>query len=550
MTLAAALLGASLLAVACAPSSQPPSIAVRTGGPLVTEVVASSFDSGRMPSAAIAEDGTPAVSYLLLEPALKPGELPPAPAVNTAQPPAVVVATFSASQGFWSRTSASPQDYVKLKGLQSSIANSKGEFLPGVNTGIAVDADGFHHVIWSTPDAGLLYADDTQGNPPAYGTPSPITKDAVAGAAIAVAADGGLWVSYYDGTSVNVASSADGKSWSVQQVASVQNCSSCPPVRTAIAAGSSGPIVAFTDGNDAKVAAVAAAPTGFGPNATVTDVGAGTGGFGISLAVDKNGTAYVAYYGADGSVSLASGSPGSSFTASKIGGSAFPSGVDTSSFTTGVGVDGNGKVYVTWADPATRQVEFASGQPDALSTVIVPESLSGANPTLAVAPDGSAMVLPFYDSVNRHLNVAVPASGAGALAVASPTPSPPPVAGQVACLPQAGATTVDITAQNTAFDKTCLAMTPDTAFTVDFTNNDAGVQHNVAIYSNAAATKLLGGATSATDVITGPNSTTYSIDPLPTGTYFFRCDVHPTQMTGTFVVAPAGGPQAGPSSSP
>ena len=29
---------------------------------------------------------------------------------------------------------------------------------------------------------------------------------------------------------------------------------------------------------------------------------------------------------------------------------------------------------------------------------------------------------------------------------------------------------------------------------------------------------------------------TYDVPALEPGTYFFRCDVHPGQMTGTFVV--------------
>src|SRR5207245_1303942 len=119
LTLAAALLGAALAAAACAPANNPPAIPLKAQGPLVTEVVASTFDVGRMPAAALAKDGTPSVSYLLLKPKLQAGELAPAPVPNTAQPPAVVVATFSSQQGYWSRRSASPQDYTNLKGLQS-----------------------------------------------------------------------------------------------------------------------------------------------------------------------------------------------------------------------------------------------------------------------------------------------------------------------------------------------------------------------------------------------------------------------------------------------
>ena len=56
--------------------------------------------------------------------------------------------------------------------------------------------------------------------------------------------------------------------------------------------------------------------------------------------------------------------------------------------------------------------------------------------------------------------------------------------------------------------------------------------HDVAIYTNSSATTtLFKGA-----VVTGPTTTTYHVPALKAGTYYFRCDIHPTQMTGTFVV--------------
>lgn len=37
--------------------------------------------------------------------------------------------------------------------------------------------------------------------------------------------------------------------------------------------------------------------------------------------------------------------------------------------------------------------------------------------------------------------------------------------------------------------------------------------------------------------MTGPATTTYTFTaPSTPGTYFFRCDVHPTVMTGQFIV--------------
>jgi len=66
-----------------------------------------------------------------------------------------------------------------------------------------------------------------------------------------------------------------------------------------------------------------------------------------------------------------------------------------------------------------------------------------------------------------------------------------------------------------------------------FINNDAGVPHNFALYTDkTAATKIFAG-----DLVTGVKTVTYSFTaPSVPGNYFFRCDVHPELMTGTFVV--------------
>ena len=62
---------------------------------------------------------------------------------------------------------------------------------------------------------------------------------------------------------------------------------------------------------------------------------------------------------------------------------------------------------------------------------------------------------------------------------------------------------------------------------------DAGVPHNFAVYTDAtASTAIFTGA-----VVTGPTTTTYTFTaPSTPGSYFFRCDVHPTIMTGQFIV--------------
>ena len=108
-----------------------------------------------------------------------------------------------------------------------------------------------------------------------------------------------------------------------------------------------------------------------------------------------------------------------------------------------------------------------------------------------------------------------------------------------------------IAAQNLAFDTDTLTFTAGTASKLTFQNNDGGILHNVAIYTDSSAAKNLFKG----DPITGPDSVVYDIPALPEGTYFFRCDIHPT-MNGTVTVTAgggsspgAGGPSAGPSAS-
>jgi plastocyanin len=62
---------------------------------------------------------------------------------------------------------------------------------------------------------------------------------------------------------------------------------------------------------------------------------------------------------------------------------------------------------------------------------------------------------------------------------------------------------------------------------------DSGIPHNFAVYNNQSATTVIFRG----DVVTGPGTKTYTFTaPATPGTYFFRCDVHPTQMTGQFIV--------------
>ena len=94
-------------------------------------------------------------------------------------------------------------------------------------------------------------------------------------------------------------------------------------------------------------------------------------------------------------------------------------------------------------------------------------------------------------------------------------------------------TTFTVTAMGMAFDTTTITVPAGAHLTITFHNNDEGVSHNIAFYTSSAATTVIyKGAR-----ITGVSSITYTFDaPATPGTYFFRCDVHPTTMTGQVIV--------------
>lgn len=94
--------------------------------------------------------------------------------------------------------------------------------------------------------------------------------------------------------------------------------------------------------------------------------------------------------------------------------------------------------------------------------------------------------------------------------------------------------TISESAKNIAFSSKELKLAPEGTH-IKFTNEDSQ-PHNIAIFESESKldTPLFRGT------IQNPGqSTTYDVGKIPTGTYYFHCDVHP-QMNGKAVVAPEG----------
>jgi plastocyanin len=83
------------------------------------------------------------------------------------------------------------------------------------------------------------------------------------------------------------------------------------------------------------------------------------------------------------------------------------------------------------------------------------------------------------------------------------------------------------------FDPTFLCAPAGQAFTIAFDDQDPGTPHNVAIARGGDYGKPLFRG----QIVSGPKSVDYGVPSLPPGVYSFRCDLHPTQMTGALVVS-------------
>lgn len=94
-------------------------------------------------------------------------------------------------------------------------------------------------------------------------------------------------------------------------------------------------------------------------------------------------------------------------------------------------------------------------------------------------------------------------------------------------------TSLTLSAQNTTYDKDCLAVPANQAFTISFANRQKDVSHNVAILTAHDGSVLFRGG----DPFAGVQTMVYNAPPMPAGEYHFHCEVHPTVMQGKFIVS-------------
>jgi plastocyanin/cytochrome c553 len=181
---------------------------------------------------------------------------------------------------------------------------------------------------------------------------------------------------------------------------------------------------------------------------------------------------------------------------------------------------------------APSTVQFQGVDPATGKTV----TLNSWRDPAYVAPAGATPVPACWKDAFKSAAPAAPSAAASAAPAGSgaPTASAAPSgapAGSPAASGGATGTVLALTAASIAFDTTDLTAPAGVAFQIKFTNNDAGIPHNVAIHTGSPTGPIVWQGA----IITGVATQTYDVPALPAGTYGFTCVVHPN-MTGTLTV--------------
>jgi plastocyanin len=200
-----------------------------------------------------------------------------------------------------------------------------------------------------------------------------------------------------------------------------------------------------------------------------------------------------------------------------------------------------GDVYVSWTDPAERELGLAkSSDGTSFTRVDAPGTTEGEDPAIAVSDQQESNVhLAWYDADAQDLLLGTYPSKLDAIAVPAPsTPAAPVGGGGSGAAQKCPKGTVEFVAPPGAVG---VGFTPNQveapsgSFTACFNNEDP-VTHNVAIYKDEAAASSPDNALASDAVFQGPKIDTFDVSGLAAGTYYFHCDVHPAQMKGTLTV--------------
>ena len=529
-----------LVATACI-SSSTPAVNYGTGDRFVPFVVDSLDDVGQGDAVALTADGVPYVSYFGFPAKLAKGEIATPRPFGSPTVPAVMLST-STTDGLWQRGAvemtappsnldpvgvAIPFGPVETDNLDLGLSNTNG-------TSLVVEGDGTVHMAWTVGNE-VRYATSKLGGSATVATAFRLgqtVKDTgpLGRPSVAVDDSGTVWVAFTVATKQGLEVHAVhqvGKAWDDTVVASFPTCAGCPaPQPTGIGLAGKSLMVAYAD-PAAKQVRVA---TLVGTTWSEATAASGVSGFGLSFEASGD-AAYAAYYTGSGTVQEATWSKGA-WKTSDVADADDPDTTATgaAAANTSVTATSDGTVYVAWEQDG---VQLASGTGSFEPVTSLGSTTSaGADPALATS-DSGVVSLTWYDTQGQNQMIGFLGDLANVV-VARPSPSltvSQAPTSSAAC-GKDGKVLLDETAQGLAFQQTCLVAPAGQPFTINFDNQDAGTQHNIAIFTDSSATKNLFRG----DVVTGVIKVPYDVPTLDPGSYYFHCDIHPTTMTGTLAV--------------
>lgn len=506
------LLGAlMLMAAACGPGDVEFGAVDPEDLGFIVQVVDATADAGAGLGLSADADGNPHLSYLIFERPPAPGEPPPGFEIGVPERPTVGHAHLVG--GTWTRSPVAAGVDVK----------------PEDETAIFIDGEGTHHVAWSQGDA-IFYSSNAGGE---FSEGERVAGGFSSGLSITADAQGNPRIAFYEEAGdpegpaalVRVAALERGD-WAVDTAA---EATFQQPATTGVGVAGDQVLVAYGDAGQTMLAR----SEGEVFRSKVADE---DGGLGVSLAQDADGNPHLAYYRSDGQVWHAHSVGGSPWEPSQVGDAG---GAPEADWVTSIDLSDQGLHHVAWR--RSDGVGYANNADGSFAEEEVPADEAALRPRVGAGPEEAAYVA-WYDSEDLQLLMAGRAAEEPLLAAPPPEdgePQPGPTdgadGGPPPCEPDGTdlAIVAPVGAAVDGFAEDCLAAPAGEAFTIEFSNDDQGVPHNVAIYRTDAATEdfFVG------EVFQGVDTMTYEPGAIDdTGQFFFRCDVHPTTMTGTFVV--------------
>ena len=92
---------------------------------------------------------------------------------------------------------------------------------------------------------------------------------------------------------------------------------------------------------------------------------------------------------------------------------------------------------------------------------------------------------------------------------------------------------LEIAAENTEYDVTELTAPAGEDITLQFDNDDPGIQHNWSLYETEDSEDPIFEGT----ILTGVDTEDYAVPAIDEpGTYHFHCDIHPAAMKGELII--------------